>query len=54
MDSVTRRWILPGETPVRRPLSLSHIASESCWCEPIVELDEDGEQVVVHREVTWH
>ena len=33
---------------------LGHIESESCWCDPIVEVDEDGQEIVIHREVTWH
>ncbi len=24
------------------------------WCEPLVELDEEGRQVVTHRKVTWN
>jgi len=26
----------------------------SSWCDPIVELDEDGEHVLLHRQVTWN
>jgi hypothetical protein len=25
-----------------------------CWCDPIVEVDEYGRKVVMHKEVTWH
>jgi hypothetical protein len=25
-----------------------------CWCDPIVEMDEYGEKVVMHKHVTWH
>lgn len=39
-----------SETPVR----LEHAASQFCWCEPAVEFDEDGKQIVVHKEVTWN
>jgi hypothetical protein len=31
-----------------------HIDSDLCWCDPIVELYEDGDQRVLHKEVTWH
>ena len=33
---------------------LAHVESEFCWCNPIVEIDEHGQKVVVHIEVTWH
>ena len=33
---------------------LAHVESELCWCDPIVEIDEYGQQVVMHKEVTWH
>jgi hypothetical protein len=33
---------------------LLHFDSRSCWCDPIVEVDEDGHHVVIHREVTWN
>jgi hypothetical protein len=33
---------------------LAHVESLLCWCDPIVELDEYGQPVVLHKEVTWH
>ena len=33
---------------------LAHVESEFCWCDPIVEMDEYGETVVMHKHVTWH
>lgn len=33
---------------------LAHINSDQCWCDPMVEVDESGREVVIHREVTWH
>jgi hypothetical protein len=33
---------------------LAHVKSELCWCDPIVEIDEYGRKVVMHKEVTWH
>ena len=33
---------------------LAHVESELCWCDPIVEVDEYGRKVVMHKEVTWH
>ncbi len=34
--------------------SLAHLDSELCWCEPIIEVDENGNDVVIHSEVTWN
>jgi hypothetical protein len=31
-----------------------HIDSDLCWCDPIVELYEDGDLRVLHKQVTWH
>ena len=33
---------------------LTHVESELCWCDPIVEMDEYDQKVVMHRQVTWH
>jgi hypothetical protein len=33
---------------------LAHVESQLCWCDPIIEIDEYGREVVVHKEVTWH
>jgi beta-xylosidase len=35
-------------------IQLAHINSESCWCDPILEFDEDGNQSLIHNEVTWN
>ena len=45
-------WLNPNSTAVRS--QLAHVKSESCWCDPIVEVDEYGQTVVMHKEVTWH
>jgi hypothetical protein len=42
----------PIETEVAS--QLAHVKSELCWCDPIVEMDEYGRKVVMHKEVTWH
>ena len=34
------------------PVGLTHLDSELCWCDPIVEVDEDGEHTLLHRQVT--
>ena len=33
---------------------LSHIDSDLCWCDPIVECERDGRQLVIHKEVMWN
>lgn len=33
---------------------LPHIDSDWCWCDPTVEFNGDGDQLVLHKEVTWH
>jgi len=45
-------WRNPMETEVAS--QLAHVKSELCWCDPIVEIDEYGQKVVMHKEVTWH
>ena len=40
--------------PVEMPVGLTHLDSDLCWCEPIVEVDEDGRHVLLHRQVTWN
>jgi hypothetical protein len=45
---------VPSGALVGTPAGLSHIDSEFCWCEPMVELDDEGQLIVIHREVTWN
>ncbi len=45
-------WHHPIENEITN--TLLHLESESCWCDPIVEIDENGDDVVIHREVTWN
>jgi len=33
--------------PVEMPVGLTHLESDFCWCDPIVEVDENGQEVVV-------
>jgi hypothetical protein len=39
---------------VEMPVGLNHFDSELCWCDPVIEIDEDGDEAVVHRQVTWN
>ncbi len=54
LESPKQILISPIMTAVKMPIGLSHVDSDFCWCDPIVELDESGQGVVVHREVTWN
>jgi hypothetical protein len=49
-----RTWNVPAAPATQQPAGLSHIDSDFCWCEPVVETDEGGEKVIVHREITWN
>jgi len=51
---LANRSAVRPETVVEAPIGLHHIDSDICWCEPIVETDEDGKEVVVHREIIWN
>jgi hypothetical protein len=33
---------------------LPHVHAVWCWCDPIIELKEDGDEFVIHKEVTWN
>jgi hypothetical protein len=45
-------WRNPNSTEATN--QLAHVESELCWCDPIVEIDEYGQRIVMHKEVTWH
>lgn len=47
----TDTWNEPAD---KTPLGLSHVDSNSCWCDPVVEVDGGGREVVVHREIIWN
>jgi hypothetical protein len=53
-----RKAILKGKGGLERsdiPNPLSHIDSNWCWCEPLIKFNaEDGELVLIHKEVTWN
>ena len=38
----------------KRANHLAHVESQFCWCDPVVEIDEYGQKIVVHIEMTWH
>jgi hypothetical protein len=47
-------WFYPGVTPVQMPVGLKHLESDVCWCDPLMEVDENGHVEVLHRQVTWN
>jgi hypothetical protein len=51
---VNPTWFLPAVAPVELPIGLNHLDSDFCWCDPIIEVDENGQEVVLHRQVTWN
>ena len=40
--------------PEMMPVGLQHLDSESCWCDPLIETDRNGERSVIHRQVIWN
>jgi hypothetical protein len=54
MTFLKQPMVAPGSASMPLPKELPHIDSDLCWCEPIVDFDEDGDQVVMHKEVTWN
>jgi hypothetical protein len=54
MISSKQPLIAPGLDSRHVSKQLKHINSNSCWCEPIISIDENGREVVLHKEVTWN
>jgi len=51
---VNPTWFLPAVAPVEMPIGLNHLDSDFCWCDPIIQVDENGQELVLHRQVTWN
>jgi len=47
-------WPYSVVVPSEFPVGLQHLDSHACWCDPIIEVDDDGEEMVLHKQVTWH
>lgn len=47
-------WFVPTARNGVQPVELKHMDSQFCWCEPVVEVDDDGDEVLIHRQVTWN
>ena len=43
-----------AEALVKTPVALKHDASVFCWCDPLVEPNHNGQEIVIHKEVTWN
>ena len=51
---VNPTWFLPAIVPLEMPLEFNHLDSDFCWCDPIIEVDESGHKVALHRQVAWN
>jgi hypothetical protein len=51
---VNPTWFLPAVAPVEMPIGLNHLDSDFCWCDPIIQVYENGQELVLHRQVTWN
>jgi hypothetical protein len=47
-------WFYPAVAPAELPIGLKHLDSDFCWCDPTIEVDENGNELVIHRQVTWN
>jgi len=52
-------WLFPAIAPVEMPVGLKHFGlkhldSDLFWCDPIIEVDEIGEEIVLYRQVSWN
>jgi hypothetical protein len=44
----------PALLRVEMPVGLTHLDSDLFWRVPMVEVHENGEHVLLHRQVTWN
>jgi hypothetical protein len=51
---VNPTWFVPAMASAEMPLGLNHLDSDLCWCDPIIKVDENGQEFVLHRQVTWN
>jgi len=51
---VNQTWFYPAIAPVEMPIGLNHLDSGFCWSDPIVEVDDNGQEIVLHRQVAWN
>jgi len=48
------RMAISAAVAVEMPIGLNHLDTDFCWCDPIVEIDDNGREIVLHRQVTWN
>jgi len=48
------RMAISAAVAVEMPIGLNHLDTDFCWCDPIVEIDDNGRKIVLHRQVTWN
>jgi len=41
--------LLAALKPVDMPIGLVHFDSDFCWCDPTIEVDDYGRDIIVHR-----
>jgi hypothetical protein len=51
---INEKGISLANVPVEMPIGLRHVDSKICWCDPIVNVDESGQEVLLHQQVTWN
>jgi hypothetical protein len=49
-----RFWLYPAAVSLEMPVGLNHLDSDFCWCDPVIEVDEDGKETVLHKHITWN
>ena len=54
MMFVNPTWFYPDVPQSELPIGLKHLESDLCWCDPIIEVDDDEQEIVLHRQVTWN
>jgi hypothetical protein len=55
MESIERSARPSPSDPVEASSHrLIHEDSRACWCDPMVEHDEHGNEALIHIAVTWH
>jgi hypothetical protein len=51
---ISKQLASPETSDVSDAAQLDHINSELCWCDPILDFDEEGNESLTHNEVTWN
>jgi hypothetical protein len=54
MMFVNPTWFCSAIVPSEFSLGPEHLDSDLCWCDPIIDTDADGLEIILHRSVTWN